>query len=298
MATKLGDNNTQTQEIETSTHNVDIQSTDSQIQTSETTSQNIDTQSDDTQSGNQSSDDRVGLDAVKILQPNLEVNAEPRNSQVHFSTKLNVCMDDNNDEKDIQHPSLAERHKRKFKPRSTIKHLKESAIEIVKPNYKDEFYKYLNKIKIDKPAPKPKKGRSCCASCSPSAIKKSRYMSLMYYKNNISFWILILIYVLLSIMFVLIQLLVLYPNTPWYVQMARAAGILIDFNSCLVILLVLRRLTSWARNTVLGARINALDDFISFHKVIGIWIGITSLIHTVGQIINMCKYHHASNSNF
>lgn len=225
------------------------------------------------------------LDPVKILYPHLE----PHAVQVHFPSNIDECMLD--DTKYIQQPSLAEKHKRRLKPRSTMKNLRESAIEIVKPNYKEEFYKYLQKIKIEKPTPKPQpKKKACCSSCSPSAIKKSRFTSLMYYKNNMSFWILILLYVLLSIMFVLIQLLALYPNTPWYVQMARAAGILIDFNSCLVILLVLRRLTSWARNTVLGARISALDDFISFHKAIGIWIGITSLIHTVGQIINMCKY--------
>lgn len=272
------DNNTQTQVVEKTIKNDDsvqntglrVQSNNTQIPTIiETNDENVDCQT---------------LNAVKILHPHLE----PHAVQVHFPSNLDECMIDY--KKYNQQPSLAERHKRRLK-RSTIKNWKESAIEIVKPNYKEEFYKYLEKIKIEKPAPKPKpKKKPCCASCSPSAIKKSRFTNLMYYKNNMSFWILILIYVLLSILFVLIQLLVLYPNTPWYVQMARAAGILIDFNSCLVILLVLRRLTSWARNTLLGARISALDDFINFHKVIGIWIGITSLIHTVGQIINMCKY--------
>jgi len=73
---------------------------------------------------------------------------------------------------------------------------------------------------------------------------KSRFLSLSYYKNNAVYFATILVYFLLSILFVLIQLLVFFPTAMWYVQMARAAGILLNFNSCLVIMLVLRNLIS------------------------------------------------------
>ena len=225
--------------------------------------------------------DVTNIDVIKLLHPNLIT----RKSQVHFLTENYEDSSTKNNDFDDRTPISHEKKKR-----STIKKLRstlrESAIEIIKPQYQNEFNKYLDKkvVKNDK------KKRSCCASCSVSNLKQSRFISFTYFKNNKSFWILIIIYILLSILFILIQLLVLYPNAEWYVKLARAPGILINYNSCLVILLVLRRLTSWARNTVFGAKVNALDDFIIFHKVIGVWIGILSIVHTIGQVFNMCMF--------
>ncbi len=118
---------------------------------------------------------------------------------------------------------------------------------------------------------------------------KSRFLSLSYYKNNAVYFATILVYFLLSILFVLIQLLVFFPTAMWYVQMARAAGILLNFNSCLVIMLVLRRLTSWMRDTLIGSYFSVFDQFIQFHKMIGVWIFILSFLHTLGQCINACQ---------
>jgi len=105
---------------------------------------------------------------------------------------------------------------------------------------------------------------------------KSRFLSLSYYKNNAVYFATILVYFLLSILFVLIQLLVFFPTAMWYVQMARAAGILLNFNSCLVI-------------TLIGSYFSVFDQFIQFHKMIGVWIFILSFLHTLGQCINACQ---------
>jgi len=171
--------------------------------------------------------------------------------------------------------------------RSTIKQAKEATKEIVHPDCIHDFSKQLEEIKTSKdPSAKeqPKKQQSSCFSCS-----HSQFLSLTFYKNNVDFFVIILSYTLLSVLFVLIQLLVLYPTAAWYVKMARAAGILLNFNSCLVVLLVLRRLTSWIRNTVVGAHFSVLDEFIKFHKVLGVWIFVLALVHSVGQGFNACE---------
>lgn len=185
---------------------------------------------------------------------------------------------------------ISERKKYSFKPRSTIKQVSKATKEIILPSFKQDFKKELHEIKRESGEKKtvqeqPKKKaskRSFCTSCN----KQSQFLSLTYYKNNLSIFVFILIYILLSILFLLIQLLVLYPSAQWYVKMARAGGMLLNFNSCIVILLVLRRLNTWARNTVLGAKFSVLDEFIQFHKYIGSFIFILSIIHTVGQCIN------------
>jgi len=168
--------------------------------------------------------------------------------------------------------------------RSTIKKAKEATKEIVHPDCIHDFNKQLEEIPTKK---QPKQQEQ--QSSSSFNRSHSQFLSLTFYKNNVDFFVLILIYILLSVLFVLIQLLVLYPTAAWYVKMARAAGILLNFNSCLVVLLVLRRLTSWIRNTVMGAYFSVLDEFIMFHKVLGVWIFILALVHSMGQGFNACE---------
>jgi hypothetical protein len=185
--------------------------------------------------------------------------------------------------------------------RHVVFRVKSATIEAIKP---ENIYDFKNKAidikqeeeKLEKLAEEEKKQqiqriskqdeskKSFCFKC-----KQSKYLSSNFYKNNVSFLLSIVIYILLSIFFVLIQLLALFPKVPWYLAIARAAGILIDFNSCLIILLVLRRLHTWLRNTVFGNKFSVIDDFSIFHKVIGIWLFILIIVHTIGQIINYCK---------
>jgi hypothetical protein len=123
-------------------------------------------------------------------------------------------------------------------------------------------------------------------------LKSSRYFSTSFYKNNPSYVACFFIYVILSIFFVLLQTLALYPNIPWYVVFARAAAILIYFNTDLILLTVLRRNVTWFRNTIIGKKLTFIDEFIEFHKFMGIWNFILSWIHSIGQCINLCKILH------
>ena len=120
-------------------------------------------------------------------------------------------------------------------------------------------------------------------------FKSSRYFNKSFYKNNPSYVVCFFIYVALSIFFVLLQTLVLHPNIPWYVVFARSAAILIYFNTDLILLTVLRRNVTWFRNTIIGKKLTFIDEFIEFHKFMGIWNFILSWIHSIGQCINLCK---------
>lgn len=153
----------------------------------------------------------------------------------------------------------------------------------VKPS--NEPPKSMNEPQLKIPAKKAKK--KCC-DCQ--GLKNSKYLSLNFYKQNPSYIYLFSVYIILSVFFVILQLTVLHPNLPWYLVFARGSAVLIYFNTILIILTVLRRIITWFRNLTNGKNISVIDDFIEFHKIMGIWIFILSFIHTLGQCINLCKF--------
>jgi hypothetical protein len=120
-------------------------------------------------------------------------------------------------------------------------------------------------------------------------IKNSNYTKPSYYRNNISFYVTVFAYFVVQVVLVLIQMHI-YSDVNWAVKMARAGGILLNFNSGLIVLLVLRRLVTWVRNSVIGRNYLPVDHFIKFHKYIGMLILLYSIIHTVGHCINLCKF--------
>ena len=179
--------------------------------------------------------------------------------------------------------------------------LQSSYVEIVKPGVLTDFedVKKETKEAVKKEEKKAqttpsKNNKKICASCNPkdtlNNIKNSRYFSFSFYKNNPSYLIAFGVYIALSIFFIIIQVTLIHPNVPWYTTIARAAGILIYFNSDLIVVCVLRRIVTWFRNTRIGKMMNFIDEFVEFHKAMGILIFILSFIHTLGQCINLCKF--------
>ncbi len=122
------------------------------------------------------------------------------------------------------------------KAQSTLEKVKEATKEIVQPEFMHEFDEQLKNVKSKENAKPQNEHQPDQHKHAINIISffKSRFLSLSYYKNNAVYFATILVYFLLSILFVLIQLLVFFPTAMWYVQMARAAGILLNFNSCLV----------------------------------------------------------------
>ena len=134
---------------------------------------------------------------------------------------------------------------------------------------------------------------ACCTDKDMSRKKKanskfSKYTRISFYRNNISFFVLILVYILISIALVFIQLSFYMDKNSAY-KTARAAGMLLNFNCSLIILLVLRRLLTWLRNSFIGTNFLPLDDFIKFHKFIGGFIVVLTIIHTIGHMVNLCE---------
>lgn len=123
-------------------------------------------------------------------------------------------------------------------------------------------------------------------------IKKSKYTKLSYYRNNLSFHLTVLVYFLVQAVLVLIQMRI-YKHVNPALKAARAGGILLDFNSGLIVFLVLRRFVTWLRNSFVGRHYLPVDHFIKFHKIIGVLLLVYSIIHIAGHMVNLCKalYH-------
>ena len=119
--------------------------------------------------------------------------------------------------------------------------------------------------------------------------KKKKFTQLSYYRNNMAYFLTVIVWMLLQIFFSLLQTLVLYPNLRWFLVIARICGILINFNMCIIILLVLRRLNTWLRNSYIGRKFLVLDESLSFHKFLGYYLLFLGFVHTIGHMINLCK---------
>lgn len=127
-----------------------------------------------------------------------------------------------------------------------------------------------------------------CFSCCHGKTK-SKYFRMSYYRNNLSFFLTFLVYLMIQVGLGLLQYF-LYIESNVAVRIARIGGILINFNSGLVILLVLRRLTTWIRNSAIGRNYLPIDESIKFHKFVGLFIFALSLVHTAAHCVNLCKF--------
>jgi hypothetical protein len=120
-------------------------------------------------------------------------------------------------------------------------------------------------------------------------IRKSKYFSSLYYKNNCTYFLFLLVYFCLSMGLMVLQM-YRYKNVNIYLKVARGCGILIAFNMVFVIMLVMRRPNTWLRSTKIGRLCLPFDNFIEIHKAIGLLILVLSIIHTLGHSLNLCMY--------
>ena len=176
---------------------------------------------------------------------------------------------------------------------SELAKTKEEKKEINKNNYKIESdpYKIESKKKNLKNWLKSK--CICCKDWKTILFKKRKFLRASFYQNNFSFFFTILIYFLVQIGLLSLQI-SLYINANVYIKIARICGILLNFNSCLIILLVMRRLTTWLRSAIIGGRFLAIDEFLNFHKFIGFYLSLLSIIHSVAHFFNLCNLNFFS----
>ena len=115
----------------------------------------------------------------------------------------------------------------------------------------------------------------------------SKYFNRIFYRNNLAYFSFIIFYLILQILLIIIQTMY-YINSNNAILVARAGGVLISFNMAFVLILISRRLITWLRSTKFGQKCLPLDEFIQFHKIIGVFILVLSIFHTIGHLINLC----------
>lgn len=113
-------------------------------------------------------------------------------------------------------------------------------------------------------------------------------LNLSFLKNNSSYFSTIFFIIVIHIFLSILQYF-LYSKSNIFIIIARISGILIDFNSCLIIILVLRRFTTFLRNSKIGRKFIEFDEFINMHKFLGSFILFLGIIHALFHCINLCK---------
>ena len=115
--------------------------------------------------------------------------------------------------------------------------------------------------------------------------KSKKFLRLSYWRNNLSYILAISIFILIHIGLI-IYVLIIRANANAMTKLARVPGMLLNFDGSLILLLVLRRIATYVRNTSIGRKIAVIDDFLSFHKAVGWLILILSLLHSFGHFFN------------
>ncbi len=127
------------------------------------------------------------------------------------------------------------------------------------------------------------------AQKSAKDIKDSkRFLSIRYWRNNLSELISIILFVLFHVALIT-YVLIIRAKTSVAVHFARVPGMLLNFTCALTYLLVLKHLITWVRISHIGRRITVLDGLLDFHKFLGFYILFLSLVHSFGHFFNFCK---------
>lgn len=85
-----------------------------------------------------------------------------------------------------------------------------------------------------------------------------------------------------------------YETSIWF-PLAKAAGFALDFNLAIVVLPTLRSLQAMLRNIAgLDTVIPFVDDPIAFHRLVGIFIVVLSLLHTAFHCLHANEIHEGT----
>ncbi|KAI3387966.1 hypothetical protein SNEBB_006809 [Seison nebaliae] len=109
-------------------------------------------------------------------------------------------------------------------------------------------------------------------------------ISAKYWKNNRPLIVFMGLYWLANLVCV-IEPIISHHKDGAAICIARIGGMLLNFNSILVIILMLRRLTTAIRNSKVGKYV-PIDRFIDIHRQIGFVILFATIIHVSGHIAN------------
>ena len=133
--------------------------------------------------------------------------------------------------------------------------------------------------------------------------QQKKKLTIDYLRDNLSRVLVLLLYILVTIaltVYVIIYRVVTLKAHALLV-IARVAGILLNFNCALVIVLMLKRTILLIRSNQLLRRLIPVDDHIDFHKVVGRMIALLAVIHTIAHMVNFGrlerKHYRSLNSS-
>ncbi|XP_041356089.1 NADPH oxidase 5-like isoform X2 [Gigantopelta aegis] len=104
-----------------------------------------------------------------------------------------------------------------------------------------------------------------------------KYLSKSFLLNNLSMVVVVLVYVSVNIALFVVGSWI-YRTHNWYLVTARGCGMCLNFNCCLVLLLMMRLTLTFLRTTFL-AHVLPLDENIQLHK----WVGVAILLFAAGH---------------
>ncbi|XP_072019827.1 LOW QUALITY PROTEIN: NADPH oxidase 5-like [Amphiura filiformis] len=127
----------------------------------------------------------------------------------------------------------------------------------------------------------------------PGSEKKSnkkssipRYLTWKYIRNNLKKVLFLVSYLALNlILYVEAGLRFYNAGANWCIIVARGCGQCLNFNSAFVFVLMCRKSLSYLRATRAGEFL-PIDQSITFHKMVGLVIGLFSLVHTGAHVGN------------
>lgn len=120
----------------------------------------------------------------------------------------------------------------------------------------------------------------------PKERKLPIYFTKHYLINNRKHLIWTSLYILINTGLFLTCL--RYRHTNAAVVIARGCGMCLNFNSALLALTMLRHTLTWLRMTVMRYFL-PIDNHVSYHRFIGYFCVVLSVVHTVAHLINIGK---------
>jgi hypothetical protein len=141
--------------------------------------------------------------------------------------------------------------------------------------------------------------RRCCSKLF--YLKRSdkthrKKLSKDYIRNNLSRIIIWILYILANLGLVIWVCIyrAYQQRLPVSLVLARIGGMLLDFNSALMVTLMLKRTILILRSIEFIRKMIPIDDHIEFHKIIGRFIALLVILHASGHMAHFALLVHSN----
>lgn len=139
--------------------------------------------------------------------------------------------------------------------------------------------------------------RLCIANRFNNDLKNK--LTKDYFENNLSRIIFLILYILINLALMLYVIIYRSVTTHAhvFVVIARTAGMLLNFNCAFIVVLMLKQTILHIRTNKFLRKILPVDDHIDFHRIVGRFIAVLTVIHAIGHMCNFARLD-GNNLNF